>query len=153
MEARPTRIGALSKREYDHDPKTMHWQGAGRTATVGRWQLYLAEFTHEEIAEKVGMHRSVVSRDLQSARDVCRSGDSPDLEVARFTQMAIRTRGQAPYTLYEAEARYTTSGSQYPFRTAIASRGGGRILERKEDLLPAGRWIRPPTEVVIRYAK
>jgi hypothetical protein len=33
MEARPTRIGALSKREYDHDPKTMHWQGAGRTAT------------------------------------------------------------------------------------------------------------------------
>ena len=81
----------------------------------GRWQLYLAEFTQEEIAEKVGMHRSVVSRDPQSARDVCRSGDSPDLEVARFTQMAIRKRGQAPYTLYEVEARYTTSGSQSPF--------------------------------------
>ena len=50
----------------------------------GRWQLYLAEFTQEEIGEKIGMHRSVVSRDLQSARDVCRSGDSPDLEVARL---------------------------------------------------------------------
>ena len=73
-------------------------------------QLHLAGFTQEEIAEKVGMHRSVVCRDLQSARDVCRSGDSPDLEVVRFTQMAIRKRGQAPYTLYEVEARYTTSG-------------------------------------------
>jgi hypothetical protein len=82
----------------------------------GRWQLYLAEFTQEEIAEKVGMHRSVVSRDLQSARDVCRSGDSPDLEVARFTQMAIRKRGQAPYTLYEVDVRYTTSGSEPNFQ-------------------------------------
>ena len=40
----------------------------------------------------------------------------PDLEVARFTQTAIRKRGQAPYTLYEVEARYTTSGSQSPFQ-------------------------------------
>ncbi|MGO8735228.1 MAG: hypothetical protein ACLQVM_20820, partial [Terriglobia bacterium] len=87
-------------------PKTMHWQGAPN-GDDGRWQLYLAEFTREEIAEKVGMHRSVVSRDLQSARDVCRSGDSPDLEVARFTQTAIRKRGQAPYRLYEVEDRYT----------------------------------------------
>ena len=80
------------------------------------FNFYVAGFTQEEIAEKVGVHRSVVSRDLQSARDVCRSGDSPDLEVARFTQMAIRKRGQAPYTLYEVEARYTTSGSQSPFQ-------------------------------------
>jgi hypothetical protein len=35
--------------------------------------------------------------------------------VARFTQMAIRKRGQAPYTLYEVDARYTTSGSKPPF--------------------------------------
>ncbi len=96
----------------------MHWQGAGRTATGGRWQLYLAEFTQEEIADKVAMHRSVVSRDLKSARDVCRSGDSPDLEVARFTQVAIRKRGQAPYTLYEVEARYTTSGSKPHFHVS-----------------------------------
>ncbi len=82
------------------------------------FQLYLAEFTQEEIAEKVGVHPSVVCRDLQSARDVCRSGDSPDLEVARFTQTAIRKRGQAPYTLYEVEARYTTSGSQSPFQVS-----------------------------------
>ncbi len=39
-------------------------------------------------------------------------------------------------------------GASPPFRSAIASRGGGRILERKEDLRPAVRWIRPPTEVV-----
>ncbi len=39
-------------------------------------------------------------------------------------------------------------GASPPFRAAIQYRGGGRILERKEDLRPAGRWIRPPTEVV-----
>ncbi len=32
------------------------------------------------------------------------------------------------------------------------SRGSGRILERKQDPRSTGRWIRPPTEVVIRYA-
>ncbi|MGO8749121.1 MAG: terminase gpP N-terminus-related DNA-binding protein [Thermoguttaceae bacterium] len=79
-------------------------------------QLYLAEFSQEEIADKLGMHRSVVCRDLQSVRDAWRSGDSPDLEEARFPQTAIRKRGQAPYTLYEVEARYTTSGSQAPFQ-------------------------------------
>ena len=81
-------------------------------------QLHLAEFTQEEIADKVGVHRSVVCRDLQSVRDARRSGDSPDLEEACFTQTAIRKRGQAPYTLYEVEARYTTSGSQSPFQVS-----------------------------------
>ncbi len=81
-------------------------------------QLHLAEFTQEEVAEKVGMHRSLVSRDLQSARDVCRGGDSPDLEEARFTQTAIRKPGQAPYMLYEVKARYTTSGIQSPFQVS-----------------------------------
>ena len=80
----------------------------------GRWQVHLAGFTQEEITEKVGMHRSVVSRDLQSARDVCRRGDSSDLEVASFTQTAVRKQGQAPYMLYDVEARYTTSGSKSP---------------------------------------
>ena len=79
-------------------------------------QLHLAGFTREEIADKLGVERTVVCRDLQSARDVCRSGDSPDLGVARFTQMAIRKRGQTPYTLYEAEARYTKSGSKSTFQ-------------------------------------
>jgi hypothetical protein len=116
-------------------------------------QLHLAEFTQEEIADKLGVERTVVCRDLQSFRDAWRSGDSPDLEEARFTPIAIRKRGQAPYTLYEVEAPYTTSGSHSPFRSAIESRGGGRILERKEDLRPAGRWIRPPTEVVISICK
>ena len=46
------------------------------------------------------------------------AGIPPILEVARFTQTAIRKRGQAPYTLYEVEARYTTSGSQSPFQVS-----------------------------------
>ena len=44
----------------------------GKALAERRWralQLYLAGFTQEEIAEKVGMDRSVVSRDLQSVRD------------------------------------------------------------------------------------
>jgi hypothetical protein len=51
-------------------------------------QLHLAGFTREEIADKLGVERTVVCRDLQSFRDTWRSGDSPDLEEARFTQMA-----------------------------------------------------------------
>jgi hypothetical protein len=78
-------------------------------------RLHPAGFTEEEIADKLGVDRSVVCRDLQSARDARRSGDSPDLEEASFAHMAIRKRGQAPYRLYEVEARYTTSGSQSPF--------------------------------------
>ena len=74
-------------------------------------QLHLAGFTREEIADKLGADRSVVFRDLQSARDARRSGDCPDREEARFNPMAIGKRGQTSYTLYEVEARYTTSGS------------------------------------------
>ncbi len=54
----------------------------------GARHLHLAEFTQEEIADKLGVERPVVCRDLQSFRDAWRSGDSPDLEEARFTQMA-----------------------------------------------------------------
>jgi hypothetical protein len=79
-------------------------------------RLHLAEFTQEEIADKLGVARTVVCRDLQPARDARRSGDSPDLEETRFTQMAIGKLGQTPYTLYEVEARYTTSGSESPFQ-------------------------------------
>ena len=39
-------------------------------------------------------------------------------------------------------------GASPHFRSAIAPREGVRILERKEDLRPGGRWIRTPTEVV-----
>ncbi|MGO8749107.1 MAG: hypothetical protein ACLQNE_24370 [Thermoguttaceae bacterium] len=52
------------------------------------FQLYLAEFTQEEIADKVGVHRSVVSRDLQSVRDSACPGESPNVQEACFTQMA-----------------------------------------------------------------
>jgi hypothetical protein len=109
----------------------------------GRWQLYLAEFTQEEIAEKGGVDRSLVSRDLQSAHDVCPSGDSPDLEVARLTQTVIRKRGQAPYTLYEVGARYTTSGSKSHFPVSHCVPRRRPHPGTKGGLRPAGRWIRP----------
>jgi hypothetical protein len=53
-----------------------------------RWamQLHLAGFTQEEIADKLDVDRSVVCRDLRSARDARRSGDSPNFEGARFPQ-------------------------------------------------------------------
>ena len=51
-------------------------------------QLHLAGFTQEEIADKVGVHRSVVSRDLQWVRDSICPGESPDVQEACFVQMA-----------------------------------------------------------------
>ena len=50
--------------------------------------LRVAGFNQEEIADKLGVERPVVRRDLQSLRETWRSGDSPDLEEARFTKMA-----------------------------------------------------------------
>ncbi|MGO8744425.1 MAG: hypothetical protein ACLQNE_00415 [Thermoguttaceae bacterium] len=49
--------------------------------------MYLAEFTREEIAEKVGVHRSVVCRDLQWIRDSSCPGETPDVQEACFIQM------------------------------------------------------------------
>jgi transcriptional regulator with XRE-family HTH domain len=54
----------------------------------GRWQLYLAGFTQEEIADKVGVDRSIVSRDQRSVRDSVCPGESPDVQEACFIQMA-----------------------------------------------------------------
>jgi hypothetical protein len=118
----------------------------------GRWQLYLAEFAQEEIADKLGVDCSVVSRDLQSVRDTWRSGDSPDLEEACFTHNLSGNGDRHPTRCMRLRRGTLHPGSIPPFRSSVASRGGGCILERKEDLRPAGRWIRLPTEVVIRYA-
>jgi hypothetical protein len=50
-------------------------------------QLYLAEFTQEEIAEKVGVYPSVVCRDLQWVRESSCPGESPDVQEACFIQI------------------------------------------------------------------
>ena len=52
------------------------------------FHFYLAGFTQEEIAEKIGVDRSVVSRDLQSVRESACPGESPDVQEACFIQMA-----------------------------------------------------------------
>ncbi|MGO8751816.1 MAG: hypothetical protein ACLQNE_38225 [Thermoguttaceae bacterium] len=95
----------------------------------GRWQLYLAEFTQEEIAEKVGVHRSVVCRDLQWIRDSSCPGESPDVQEACFIQIERMifkggtgaVRPQTP----------TVGGNVQP-------RGSCGILEGKEGLRPEG---------------
>ncbi len=51
------------------------------------FQLYLAEFTQEEIAEKVGAHRSVVSRAFRWIRDSSCPGQPPDVQEACFIQI------------------------------------------------------------------
>jgi hypothetical protein len=50
-------------------------------------RLYLAEFSQEEIADKLGIHRSVVCRDLQWIRDSICPGESPDVQEAYFIQI------------------------------------------------------------------
>jgi len=52
------------------------------------YQLHLAGYTQEEIADKVGVHRSVVSRDLQAFRDSICPGEPPDVQEAYYVQMA-----------------------------------------------------------------
>jgi hypothetical protein len=123
----------------ENDARARRWpNGDG-----GRWQLYLAEFTREEIAEKVGVHRSVVCRDLQWIRDSSCPGETPDVQEACFIQMQRMMFNREPS---QFDPQTPTVGRN------VQPRGGGRIVERKEDLRPACRWIRPPTEVVIRYA-
>ena len=51
-------------------------------------RLHLAEFTQEEIADKLGVHPSVVCRDLQWIRDSICPRESPDVQEAFFIQMA-----------------------------------------------------------------
>ena len=51
-------------------------------------RLHLAEFTQEEIADKLGVHPSVVCRDLQWIRDSICPGEPPDVQEAFFVQMA-----------------------------------------------------------------
>ena len=50
--------------------------------------MHLAGYTQEEIADKVGVHRSVVSRDLQAFRDSICPGEPPDVQEAYYVQMA-----------------------------------------------------------------
>ena len=95
----------------------------GKALAERRWrtkQLHLAGFTQEEIAGKLGADCSVFYRDLQSARDVCRSGDSPDLEAARFTRTAIRKRGRHPTRCMRVMPGTLYPGASPHFRSAIA---------------------------------
>ena len=52
------------------------------------FHFYIAGYTQEEIADKVGVHRSVVSRDLQAFRDSICPGEPPDVQEAYYVQMA-----------------------------------------------------------------
>jgi hypothetical protein len=50
-------------------------------------QLHFTEFTQEKIADKLGMHPSVVCRDLKWIRDSSCAGESPDVQEACFIQI------------------------------------------------------------------
>jgi hypothetical protein len=52
-------------------------------------RLHLAEFSQEEIADKLGVHPSVVCRDLQWIRESICPGESPDLREACFIPHAV----------------------------------------------------------------
>jgi hypothetical protein len=125
--------------EYDHerenDAPARRWpNGDG-----GRRQLCLAEFTQEEIADKLGMHRWVVCRDLEWIRDSSCPGESPDVQEACFIQMETTMFNGGTVAVRPETPAVGKSNER---------RGGGRIVERKEDLRPARRWIWPPTEVI-----
>ncbi len=98
----------------------------GKALAERRWrafQLYLAGFTQEEIADKVGMHRSVVSRGLQSVRESACPGESPDVQEACFIQMErMKFKG----------ASVAVRPDTHAVGRNIQPRGGDAILERKD---------------------
>ncbi|MGO8749782.1 MAG: terminase gpP N-terminus-related DNA-binding protein [Thermoguttaceae bacterium] len=86
------------------------------------FQFYLAGFTQEEIAEKVGVDRSVVSRDLRSVREAVCPGESPDVQEACFIQMErMKFKG----------ARIGVRTNAPAVGRKVQPRGGGGILERR----------------------
>ncbi len=89
------------------------------------------------------MHPSVVCRDRQWIRDSSCPGESPDVQEACFIQIE-RMKFKGGTAAVRPQTPAVGNNNE--------SRGGGRILEKMEDLRPAGRCIRPPTEVVIRLA-
>jgi hypothetical protein len=50
-------------------------------------RLHLAGFTREEIADKLGVHTSVVCRDLKWSRDSSCPGESSDVRETCFIQL------------------------------------------------------------------
>ena len=71
-------------------------------------------------------------------------GNPPDVQEAYFIR--IQKNDVQPGTVAVRPETPASGKINEP-------RGGGRILERKEDLRPTGRRIRPPTEVVISICK
>ena len=84
-------------------------------------QLHLAEFTQEEIAEKLGVHPSVVCRDLQWIRDSICPRESPDVQEAFYVQMAKLDQLEHSYWVGWEESKL-----EKETRTAQRSKPEGR---------------------------
>jgi hypothetical protein len=76
------------------------------------FQFYLAGFTQEEIAEKVGGDGSVVSRDPQSVRESVSPGEPPDVQEACFTQVEKLDRLEHSYWVGLGESEVEKSSAQ-----------------------------------------
>ncbi len=126
-----------------NDALARRWQNGDG----GRWRLYLAEFTQEEIAESACTAPSFPAICNRPATYAA-AGIPPILRWPALLRWLSGNGDRHPTRCMRLKPGTLHPGASPHFRLSISSRGGGRILERKEDLRPTGRWIRPPTEVV-----
>jgi hypothetical protein len=82
-------------------------------------RLHLAEFIQEEIAEKLGVHSSVVCRDLQSLRDTWRSADSPILRRRALLRRQSGNGDRHPTRCMRLSPGTLHPGAYQPFIAAI----------------------------------
>ena len=138
----------LQKRGYDHDPKTMHWQGAGRTATADAGSCTSPNSPRRRSPRRSACTAPSFPAICNRPATYAAAGIPPILRWRALLRWLSGNGDRHPTRCMRLRPGTLHPGASPHFRSAIASRGGGRILERKEDLRPAGRWIRPPTEVV-----
>ncbi|MGO8745328.1 MAG: hypothetical protein ACLQNE_05010, partial [Thermoguttaceae bacterium] len=84
-------------------------------------RLHLAEFTQAEIADKLGVHPSVVCRDLEWIRDSICPRESPDVQEAFYVQMAKLDQLEHSYWVGWEESKL-----EKETRTAQRSKPEGR---------------------------
>ena len=126
----------------------MHWQGAGRTATADAGSCTSPNSPRRRSPRRSACTAPSFAAICNRPATYAAAGIPPILRWRALLRWLSGNGDRHPTRCMRLRPGTLHPGASPHFSSAIASRGGGRILERKEDLRPAGRWIRPPTEVV-----
>ncbi len=141
------RFAPLHKWEYDHAQKRCTGK-ALRTATTGAGSCTSPNSPGRRSPRRLACTAPSFPAICNRPATYAAAGIPPILKWRALLRRLSGNGDRHPTGCMRLRTGTLHPGASPHFRSAIAHRGGGRILERKEDLRPAGRWIRPPTEVV-----